>query len=89
MTPEEVVNMVKDSGLRGRGGAGFPTGLKWSFTRPSPITPKYIVCNADEGEPGTIKDRYLMEGDPAPGAGRHGHRRLRRGRQRRLYLLPG
>ena len=64
MTPEEVVNTVKDSGLRGRGGAGFPTGLKWSFTRPSPITPKYIVCNADEGEPGTIKDRYIMEGDP-------------------------
>jgi len=63
-TPEEVVNVVKDSGLRGRGGAGFPTGLKWSFTRPSPVTPKYIICNADEGEPGTIKDRYLMEGDP-------------------------
>jgi NADH:ubiquinone oxidoreductase subunit F (NADH-binding)/NADH:ubiquinone oxidoreductase subunit E len=64
MTDEEVVNVVKDSGLRGRGGAGFPTGLKWSFTRPSPIFPKFIVCNADEGEPGTIKDRYLMEGDP-------------------------
>jgi NADH-quinone oxidoreductase subunit F len=64
MTDEEVVNVVKDSGLRGRGGAGFPTGLKWSFTRPSPIFPKYIICNADEGEPGTIKDRYLMEGDP-------------------------
>jgi len=56
--------VVKESGLRGRGGAGFPTGLKWSFTRPSPIFPKYIICNADEGEPGTIKDRYLMEGDP-------------------------
>ncbi len=64
MTDEEVVNVVKDAGLRGRGGAGFPTGLKWSFTRPSPVFPKYIVCNADEGEPGTIKDRYLMEGDP-------------------------
>jgi NADH-quinone oxidoreductase subunit F len=64
MTDEEVVEVVKESGLRGRGGAGFPTGLKWSFTRPSPIFPKYIVCNADEGEPGTIKDRYLMEGDP-------------------------
>jgi NADH:ubiquinone oxidoreductase subunit F (NADH-binding)/NADH:ubiquinone oxidoreductase subunit E len=64
MTPEEVIEMVKASGLRGRGGAGFPTGLKWSFTRPLPATPKYVICNADEGEPGTIKDRYLMEGDP-------------------------
>jgi len=64
MSDEEVVELVKASGLRGRGGAGFPTGLKWSFTRPSPVKPKYIVCNADEGEPGTIKDRYIMEGDP-------------------------
>ncbi|MBM4300408.1 MAG: NADH-quinone oxidoreductase subunit NuoF [Deltaproteobacteria bacterium] len=64
MTPEAVVEEVKTSGLRGRGGAGFPAGLKWSFTRPLTVTPKYIVCNADEGEPGTIKDRYLMEGDP-------------------------
>jgi NADH-quinone oxidoreductase F subunit len=64
MTPEAVVEEVKASGLRGRGGAGFPAGLKWSFTRPLTVTPKYIVCNADEGEPGTIKDRYLMEGDP-------------------------
>ncbi len=63
MTPEAVVEEVKTSGLRGRGGAGFPTGLKWSFTRPLPA-PKYVICNADEGEPGTIKDRYLMEGDP-------------------------
>ena len=64
MTPEAVVEEVKASGIRGRGGAGFPAGLKWSFTRPLTVTPKYIVCNADEGEPGTIKDRYLMEGDP-------------------------
>jgi NADH:ubiquinone oxidoreductase subunit F (NADH-binding)/NADH:ubiquinone oxidoreductase subunit E len=64
MTPVEVIDTVKASGLRGRGGAGFPTGLKWSFTRPLPATPKYVICNADEGEPGTIKDRYLMEGDP-------------------------
>ncbi len=64
MTPEEVVETVKTSGLRGRGGAGFPTGLKWSFTQPLAATPKYVICNADEGEPGTIKDRYLMEGDP-------------------------
>uniref|UniRef100_A0A7C3UZU7 NADH-quinone oxidoreductase subunit NuoF n=1 Tax=Desulfobacca acetoxidans TaxID=60893 RepID=A0A7C3UZU7_9BACT len=64
MTPEEVIETVKASGLRGRGGAGFPTGLKWSFTRPLAVSPKYVICNADEGEPGTIKDRYLMEGDP-------------------------
>ncbi len=64
MNPEEVIEAVKTSGLRGRGGAGFPTGLKWSFTRPLPDTPKYVIMNADEGEPGTFKDRYLMEGDP-------------------------
>lgn len=64
MTQEDVVNEVKASGIRGRGGAGFPAGLKWSFTQPNPTTPKFIVCNADEGEPGTIKDRYIMEGDP-------------------------
>ena len=64
MTPEAVVEEVKTSGLRGRGGAGFPTGLKWSFTRPLPVAQKYVICNADEGEPGTIKDRYIMEGDP-------------------------
>jgi NADH-quinone oxidoreductase F subunit len=64
MTPEQVVEEVKTSGIRGRGGAGFPAGLKWSFTRPLTVTPKYIICNADEGEPGTIKDRYIMEGDP-------------------------
>ncbi len=64
MSQVDVINDVKTANIRGRGGAGFPAGLKWSFTQPSPITPKYIVCNADEGEPGTIKDRYLMEGDP-------------------------
>ena len=64
LTPEQVVEEVKTSGLRGRGGAGFPTGLKWSFTRPLPAAQKYVICNADEGEPGTIKDRYIMEGDP-------------------------
>ncbi len=63
MTPEAVIEEVKASGLRGRGGAGFPTGLKWSYTLPL-AAPKYIICNADEGEPGTFKDRYLMEGDP-------------------------
>jgi NADH:ubiquinone oxidoreductase subunit F (NADH-binding)/NADH:ubiquinone oxidoreductase subunit E len=64
MTPSAVVEEVKASGIRGRGGAGFPAGLKWSFTQPLPNTPKYVICNADEGEPGTIKDRYIMEGDP-------------------------
>lgn len=64
MTPETVVEEVKESGLRGRGGAGFPTGLKWSFTLPLKAREKYVICNADEGEPGTFKDRYIMEGNP-------------------------
>lgn len=64
MTPEDVIKEVKDSGLRGRGGAGFPTGLKWEFTYKAPGTEKYVVCNADEGEPGTFKDRLILEGDP-------------------------
>jgi len=61
MTPEEVVEEVKKSGLRGRGGAGFPTGMKWSFLAKPEGVPRYLVCNADESEPGTFKDRYLME----------------------------
>jgi NADH:ubiquinone oxidoreductase subunit F (NADH-binding)/(2Fe-2S) ferredoxin len=64
MTPEEVVAIVKESGLRGRGGAGFPTGVKWGFTQPIQEQEKYMVCNADEGEPGTFKDRLILEGDP-------------------------
>ena len=64
MTPEEVIAVVKKSGLRGRGGAGFPCGLKWSFTLPIQEEEKYVVCNADEGEPGTFKDRLILEGDP-------------------------
>uniref|UniRef100_A0A7V4DGC7 NADH-quinone oxidoreductase subunit NuoF n=1 Tax=Candidatus Caldatribacterium californiense TaxID=1454726 RepID=A0A7V4DGC7_9BACT len=64
MTPEEVIEVVKRSGLQGRGGAGFPTGLKWEFTRKAEGEEKYIVCNADEGEPGTFKDRLILEGDP-------------------------
>ena len=64
MKPMDVVNLVKNSGLRGRGGAGFPTGLKWSFTAPLEADQKYFVINADEGEPGTFKDRLIMEGDP-------------------------
>jgi NADH dehydrogenase subunit F (EC 1.6.5.3) len=61
MTPEEIVEEVKKSGLRGRGGAGFPTGLKWSFLAKPEGVPRHLVCNADESEPGTFKDRYLME----------------------------
>ena len=64
MTPEEVVEEVKKSGLRGRGGAGFPTGMKWSFLAKPEGVPRYLVCNADESEPGTFKDRYLMEKVP-------------------------
>src|SRR6185295_16753253 len=61
MTPDQVTDEVKKSGLRGRGGAGFPTGLKWSFLAKPEGVPRYLVCNADESEPGTFKDRYLME----------------------------
>src|ERR1700756_4205543 len=60
MSPDEVVEEVKKSGLRGRGGAGFPTGMKWSFLAKPEGVPRYLVCNADESEPGTFKDRYLM-----------------------------
>jgi NADH-quinone oxidoreductase subunit F len=64
MTPEAIVEEVKTSGLRGRGGAGFPTGMKWSFLAKPEGVPRYLVCNADESEPGTFKDRYLMEHIP-------------------------
>jgi NADH-quinone oxidoreductase subunit F len=64
MTPEEVINEMQDSGLRGRGGAGFPTGMKWGFCRKSPGTPKYVICNGDEGDPGAYMDRSIIESDP-------------------------
>ena len=64
MTPEEVIQVVKDSGLRGRGGGGFPTGVKWSFCAPIQAPQKYVVCNADEGDPGAFMDRSVLEGDP-------------------------
>ncbi len=64
MTPEQVVDEVKASGLRGRGGAGFPTGMKWDFVRRAQGSPKYVVCNADEGDPGAFMDRSVLEGDP-------------------------
>ncbi|MCI2107425.1 MAG: NADH-quinone oxidoreductase subunit NuoF [Bacteroidales bacterium] len=63
-TPEEVIEKVKASGLRGRGGAGFPTGKKWEFSRSYQSDEKYVVCNADEGDPGAFMDRSIMEGDP-------------------------
>jgi NADH-quinone oxidoreductase subunit F len=64
LTPDQVIEIVKKSGLRGRGGAGFPTGLKWSFIPKDPRLPKYLCCNADESEPGTFKDRQLIDRDP-------------------------
>ena len=64
MAPGDIVNLVKDSGLRGRGGAGFPTGVKWSFMKPGDGKPHYLLCNADESEPGTFKDREIMRWTP-------------------------
>lgn len=64
MKPQDVIQEIKNSGLRGRGGAGFPTGLKWELAFKAKGSPKYIICNADEGEPGTFKDRLILEGDP-------------------------
>jgi NADP-reducing hydrogenase subunit HndC len=64
MTPAEVINVIGKSGLKGRGGAGFPTGMKWRFVAQTDDYPKYIICNADESEPGTFKDRLILEGDP-------------------------
>lgn len=64
MQPDAVIQMIKASGLRGRGGGGFPTGLKWELTRKSVADQKYVVCNADEGDPGAFMDRSILEGDP-------------------------
>ena len=64
MTPEDVIKCVTDSGLRGRGGGGFPTGRKWSLCAPNKAPQKYVVCNADEGDPGAFMDRSVLEGDP-------------------------
>ncbi len=63
-TPEETIELMKASGLRGRGGAGFPAGLKWDFARKNEADQKYVVCNADEGDPGAFMDRSILEGDP-------------------------
>ncbi|NLZ24978.1 MAG: NADH-quinone oxidoreductase subunit F, partial [Clostridiales bacterium] len=64
MTPQEVIDVIKASGLRGRGGGGFPTGLKWQFAHNTPGEVKYVCCNADEGDPGAFMDRSILEGDP-------------------------
>ena len=64
MTPEQVIQVITDSGLRGRGGAGFPTGLKWKFAAANEADQKYVCCNADEGDPGAFMDRSVLEGDP-------------------------
>ena len=64
MTPDGIIGEIKESGLRGRGGAGFPTGLKWSFAASNEADKKYVVCNADEGDPGAFMDRSVLEGDP-------------------------
>ncbi len=64
MSPEEVIQIIKDSGLRGRGGGGFPSGLKWEFTAKAEGDQKYVACNADEGDPGAFMDRSILEGDP-------------------------
>ena len=64
MTPQDVINTIKDSGLRGRGGGGFPTGLKWQFAAANQADQKYVCCNADEGDPGAFMDRSVLEGDP-------------------------
>lgn len=64
MTPDDIINELNESGLRGRGGGGFPTGRKWAMTKASPGPKKYVICNADEGDPGAFMDRSIMEGDP-------------------------
>ncbi len=64
MTPQDVIDVMKASGLRGRGGAGFPTGVKWQFEKDQPGDEKYVICNADEGDPGAFMDRSILEGDP-------------------------
>jgi len=100
MKPEAIVEEMKASGLRGRGGAGFPTGLKWSFAAGNAGDVKYVVCNADEGDPGAFMDRSILEGDPhavlegmiicgKPPRGAGGNDHLRQGHRRchRVYLL--
>ena len=89
MAPDDVIAIMKDSGLRGRGGAGFSTGIKWEFCRRSRSTPKYVICNADEGDPGAFMDRSILEGDPHSLIEGMTIAAYAIGAQRGLYLLPG
>ena len=86
MTPDAIINEVKTSNLRGRGGAGFPTGMKWSFVPKESAKPKYILCNGDEIEPGTCKDRLIFEHDPHSRDRRRDHRRAGGRREDGLHL---
>ncbi len=85
VTPETIIDEVKASGLRGRGGAGFPAGLKWSFISRNAPGQKYVVCNSDEGEPGTFKDRDILRYNPHQLI-RDDYRQLCRWRQQSLQL---
>ncbi len=84
--PEEVIGEVKMSGLRGRGGAGFPTGNKWETVYRHVADQKYVICNGDEGDPGAFMDRSVLESDPPARDRRHDHRGLRRGGQQGIHL---
>ena len=64
ITPSDIINLITQSGLRGRGGAGYPTGVKWATVAKMPPGPKFVVCNADEGDPGAFMDRSILESDP-------------------------
>jgi bidirectional [NiFe] hydrogenase diaphorase subunit len=86
LKPLGVIEQVTKSGLRGRGGAGFPTGLKWTTVYKAGGTQKYVICNADEGDPGAFMDRSVLESDPHRVL--HGNRRIRRRRQQGIHLLP-
>ena len=86
MTPNGVIHRITESGLRGRGGGGYPTGLKWGTVAKAAGDMKYVVCNGDEGDPGAFMDRSVHGGRSAPRDRGHGHRRLRRGREQGLHL---
>jgi NADH-quinone oxidoreductase subunit F len=85
--PTDVIQTILDSGIRGRGGGGFPTGLKWKFAYNSKSDEKYVICNADEGDPGAFMDRSLLEGDPHAVARRNDYWRLCHGSNRRCDIL--